>query len=81
MPHVAAARTADREGDAGRYQRHWPEQTLFYQIVDEYYPAFTALMAERGRELPNSGMRFAGGSGWPQLPRKTGGFSAGLVVT
>ena len=28
MPKVAAARTADREGDAGRYQRHRPEQTL-----------------------------------------------------
>lgn len=36
MPHVAAARTADRETDAGRYQRHRPEQTLLYRIVDEY---------------------------------------------
>jgi len=52
MPQVAAARTADREGDAGRYQRHRPENTLLYQIVDEYYPAFTAHLAEQGRELP-----------------------------
>ena len=52
MPQVAAARTADREGSAGRYQRHRPEHTLLYQIVDEYYPAFAALMAEQGRELP-----------------------------
>ncbi|MBY8598739.1 transposase zinc-binding domain-containing protein, partial [Escherichia coli] len=29
-----------------------PEQTLLYQIVDEYYPAFAALMAEQGKELP-----------------------------
>ena len=28
------------------------EQTLLYQIVDEYYPAFAALMAEQGKELP-----------------------------
>ena len=51
MPNVAA-RTASREGDAGRYKRHRPEQTLLYQIVDEYYPAFAALMANQGRELP-----------------------------
>jgi len=51
MPHVAAS-TAGRDVDAGRYQRHRPEQTLFYQLVDEYYPAFAALMAEHGKELP-----------------------------
>lgn len=44
MPHVAA-RTASRDRDTGRYQSHRPEQTLLYQIVDEYYPAFAALMA------------------------------------
>jgi hypothetical protein len=49
MPHVAA-RMATRERDAGRYQRHRPEQTLLYQIVDEYYPVFAALMAEQGRD-------------------------------
>lgn len=52
MPHVAA-RMASRDEDAGRYQRHRPEHTLLYQIVDEYYPAFAALMAEQGRELPS----------------------------
>lgn len=52
MPQVAAGKTADREGDAGRYQRHRLENNLLYQIVDEYHPAFTALMAEQGRELP-----------------------------
>jgi ribosomal protein S27E len=67
MPHVAA-RMASRDVDAGRYQRHCPEQTLFYQLVDEYFPAFAALIAEHdcldaggratygavaeGRELP-----------------------------
>lgn len=51
MPHVAA-RTASRDRDTGRYQSHRPEQTLLYQIVDEYYLAFAALMAEQGKELP-----------------------------
>ena len=52
MPFAVAARTATRERDAGCYQRHRPEQTLLYRIVEEYYPAFAALMAEQGRELP-----------------------------
>ena len=43
---------ATRDEDAGRYQRHRPEQTLLYQIVDEYYPVFTAHLAGQGRELP-----------------------------
>ena len=51
MPH-AAARMATRDEDVGRYQRHRPEQTLYYQLVDEYYPAFAGLMAGQGRELP-----------------------------
>ena len=51
MPHVAA-RMASRDADAGRYQRHRPEQTLLYRIVDEYYPGFTTYLTERGRELP-----------------------------
>ena len=51
--HYVAARMASRDEDAGRYQRHRPEQTLLYQIVDEYYPEFAALMAEQGRELPS----------------------------
>jgi ribosomal protein S27E len=46
------ARMASRDADAGRYQRHRPEQTLLYRIVDEYYPAFTTCLMEQGRELP-----------------------------
>lgn len=34
MPEVAA-RMASRDEDAGRYQRHRPEQTLLCEIVDE----------------------------------------------
>ena len=32
MPHTAA-RMATPNRDAGRYQRHRPEQTLLYRIV------------------------------------------------
>jgi len=53
MPHAAAARMASRDRDAGRYRRHRPEQTLLYQIVDEYCRAFAAHLAEQGRELPS----------------------------
>jgi len=52
MPHAAAARTATRERDAGCYQRHRPERTLLYQLVEEYYPAFKAHLAAQGRGLP-----------------------------
>ena len=51
MPY-AAARTATRDEDAGRCQRHRTEQTLLFRIVEEYYPAFAAHLAERGRVLP-----------------------------
>ena len=51
MPY-AAARTAIRDEDAGRYQCHQPEQTLLYQIVEAYYPIFAAHLAAQGRELP-----------------------------
>lgn len=53
MPHTAAARTAIRERDTGRYQRHRPEHTLLYRIVEEYYPVFAGHLADQGRELPD----------------------------
>ena len=34
------------------YQRHRSEQTLLYQIIEQYYPAFAAHLAEQGIELP-----------------------------
>ena len=34
------------------YVRHRPERTLLYQLVQEYYPAFKAHLAEQGRALP-----------------------------
>lgn len=51
MPY-AAARTAIPQRGAGYYKRHRPEQTLLYQIVEQYYPAFASHLAAQGRELP-----------------------------
>ncbi len=80
MPHVAAG-TASRDRDTGRYQSHRPEQTLLYQIVDEYYPAFAALMAEQGKELPGYVQRnlknFSNAGGWSMAFY---GFAASLAT-
>lgn len=80
MPHVAA-RTASRDRDTGRYQSHRPEQTLLYQIVDEYYPAFAALMAEQGKELRamcNGNLKnFSNAGGWSMAFY---GFAASLAT-
>lgn len=80
MPHVAA-RTASRDRDTGRYQSHRPEQTLLYQIVDEYYPAFAALMAEQGkncRAMCNGNLKnFSNAGGWSMAFY---GFAASLAT-
>jgi hypothetical protein len=34
------------------YQRHRPEQTLLYQIVERHYPAFVEHLADAGKQLP-----------------------------
>ena len=35
------------------YDRHQPEQTLLYQLVKQYYPAFKASLEEQGQNLPS----------------------------
>jgi ribosomal protein S27E len=35
-----------------KYKRHRPEATLLYQLVERYYPEFTANLAEQGKYLP-----------------------------
>ncbi len=64
---------ADRDGCAAPYQRHRPERTLLYQIVEQHYPAFVAHMAEQERPLPNTShgehpLLFATGLGRLLLP-------------
>ena len=47
---------AGREASAGVvasvYERHRPERTLLYQLVEERYPAFKAELAAQGTALP-----------------------------
>ena len=50
MPHAAAARNAARDRDAGRYQRHRPEQTLLYRIIEQRRrPALTSSLSPVSR--------------------------------
>ena len=53
MSPALAAGTAERAGGTAPYQRHRPEHTLLYQIVEQHYPAFVAHMAEQERPLPD----------------------------
>ena len=34
------------------YARHQPEQTLLYQVIEEYYPAFLSHLSESDKSLP-----------------------------
>ena len=53
MSPTLAEASAERDGCATPYQRHRPERTLLYQIVEQHYPAFVAHMAEQERPLPD----------------------------
>ena len=39
--------------DAPVYERHRPEQTLLYQLVELHYPAFVTQLALEGKVLPD----------------------------
>ena len=52
MLPLPAGREASSGVGAARYERHRPEQTLLYQLVQEYYPAFKAHLVEQGGALP-----------------------------
>ena len=34
------------------YERHQPDQTLLYQLVEQHYPAFKASLEAQGQHLP-----------------------------
>ena len=40
------------------YNRHQPEQTLLYQIVEAHYPALVDQLAQQGKSLPEFGGQF-----------------------
>ena len=42
---------ARREGTL-KYERHKPEQTLLYQIIEKYYPQFLTHMGQQDKGLP-----------------------------
>lgn len=46
------ARTASN-GKRFKYQRHQPEQTLLYQLVERHYDEFLSLLAKQGTPLPS----------------------------
>jgi hypothetical protein len=35
-----------------KYKRHRPENTLLYQLVEQYYPEFKETLSEQGKHLP-----------------------------
>jgi len=47
-----AGREASPGIGAAPYVRHCPERTLFYQLAEEYHPAFKAHLAAQGTDLP-----------------------------
>jgi NAD(P)-dependent dehydrogenase (short-subunit alcohol dehydrogenase family) len=49
-------RGKDAIGDAA-YERHRPEQTLLYQIVEAHYPALIDLLGQQGKCLPDHARR------------------------
>ncbi len=52
MSPKLAAREADKGLGVNRYQRHQPEQTLLYQLIEQHYPAFINQLAAQGTILP-----------------------------
>ena len=35
-----------------RYERHTPETTLLYQLVERHWPEFKAMLSAQGKQLP-----------------------------
>ena len=41
------------EGPPPHHERHKPETTLLYQIVEEYWPSLQADLSSQGKRLPH----------------------------
>jgi hypothetical protein len=48
---MSIVKDARREGTV-KYERHKPEQTLLYQIIEKYYPQFLSHMGQQDKCLP-----------------------------
>ena len=53
MLQLPAGREASQGEGGVRYERHRPEGTLLYQLVEEYYPVFEAQWAAEGKVSPD----------------------------
>ena len=42
----------DAVGDVA-YERHRPEQTLLYQLIEAHYPALVEQLGQQGKSLPD----------------------------
>ena len=51
MPRTAALK--ESAPPRPLHERHRPEKTLLYRIVDRHYPEFVTYMTEQGRSLPH----------------------------
>ena len=52
MAQAPAGREASTGHGVRRYERHRPEQTLLYRLVEQHYPEFADAMAAQGKPLP-----------------------------
>ncbi len=52
MAQAPAGREASTGHGVRRYERHRPEQTLLYRLVEQHYPVFAEAMAAQGKSLP-----------------------------
>ena len=53
MLQKPAGREASQDGGSVEYERHRPERTLLYQLIEAHYPAFETQWAAEGRVLPD----------------------------
>ena len=53
MLQKPAGREASQGDGSVRYERHRPERTLLYQLVEAHYPAFEAQWVAEGKVLPD----------------------------
>ena len=53
MLQLPVGREAGLGESTPQYERHRPERTLLYQLIEEHYPTFEAQWAAEGRVLPD----------------------------
>ncbi|MFT5610117.1 MAG: hypothetical protein ACI9LU_000609 [Polaribacter sp.] len=49
MEHTSAGPETGLFSDKFRYERHRPERTLLYQLVEQHYPSLVDMMAIQGK--------------------------------